>query len=314
MTAVLNGHSEKPGFSQKPGFFQKTMKLSDQALKDQLLTLADNQFKLPEHVDMFKRTLEMMPHVGSVDSELRDDLIYTCLATWMLDENELYTEDQYKELLAIALDDEHLFYRLGEKDTDSVFTRTFSMLLLPLILIAHRRRPFLSREELIHVKERIITYLTQEQDFRGYVEEGDKGWAHALAHAADALDDLARCKELYADDLRDILNIIQKKVANPDFVYNFEEDERLSIPAIACLERKLLKEADVKNWLNDFIPLAKQTEPFPASYRQAINIKFFLRSLYFRASKPETAEAIGETSAQTLTELVHDVLRQISRF
>lgn len=290
------------------------MKLSEQALKERLLPLAADEFKLPQGVDVYQRVQEMLPHVGAVDSELRDDLIYTCLATWMLDERELFTEEQYKEILAVALDDMHLFYRLGEKDTDSVFTRTFSMLLLPLILIAHRRRPFLSRDELLHVKERVQSYLAQEQDFRGFVVEGDKGWAHAVAHAADALDDLARCKEMNATDLRDILQVIREKVANPHLVYTFEEDERLAIPVIACLERKMLKEADVKEWLNSFVPLAKETEPFPASYRQALNVKMFLRSLYFRASRADTAVTIGETSAHTLIALVRDVLNQISRF
>lgn len=290
------------------------MKLSEQALKDRLTTLSDNEFALPEQSTAFQRTLEMMPHIGSVDSELRDDLIYACLATWMLDENELYTEDQYKQLLDIALDEEHLFYRLGEKDTDSVFARTFSMLMLPLILIAHRRRPFLSQEEVRHIKNRVFDYLAQEQDWRGYVEEQGKGWAHALAHAADALDDLARCQEMDADDLRDILNLIRDKVANPAFVYNFEEDERLAIPVLACLGRKLLKETDVKAWLNSFIPLARETEPFPACYRQAINVKFFLRTLYFRGRKPDTVAIIGEASAKTLTDLVHTILNEISRF
>lgn len=290
------------------------MQLSEQALKERLLPLAADEFKLPDGVDAYQRVREMLPHIGAVDSELRDDLIYTCLATWMLDERELFSEEQYKEILAVALDDMHLFYRLGEKETDSVFTRTFSMLLLPLLLIAHRRRPFLSRDELLHVKERVLAYLAQEQDFRGFVVEGDKGWAHAVAHAADALDDLARCKELHAADLLDILQVIREKVANPQLVYNFEEDERLAIPVLACLERKLLKEAEVKTWLNSFIPLAQEKEPFPASYRQAINIKMFLRSLYFRASKADTAVAIGETSTQTLLKLVHDILNQISRF
>ncbi|WKL05120.1 DUF2785 domain-containing protein [Paenibacillus amylolyticus] len=32
----------------------------------------------------------------------------------------------------------------------------------------------------------------KERDYRGYDEE--KGWAHAIAHAADVLDDLAQCK------------------------------------------------------------------------------------------------------------------------
>lgn len=290
------------------------MKLSEQALKDQLSALADNEFALPEGGDAFRRTQEMLPHLGSVDSELRDDLIYSCLATWMLDEAELYTEDQYKAILAVVLDEAHLFYQIGEVGEDGVFRRTFSMLLLPLILIAHRRRPFFSREEVLHLKSQVFAYLAQERDFRGYVIEENKGWAHAVAHSADALDDLARCQELNAADLQDILNLIRDIVAQPRLVYVFEEDERLVTPVIACLERKLLKEADVKEWLQGFEPLARQTEPFPDCYRQALNIKHFLRSLYFRAQKEETAVAIGETSARTLAGLVADLLQAIGRF
>ncbi|MCP4362443.1 MAG: DUF2785 domain-containing protein [Chloroflexi bacterium] len=290
------------------------MKLSERALKDQLIELANNKFVLPAQADAFQRTLEMMPHIGSPDSELRDDLIYTCLATWILDDPELFTEEQFKELLALALDEEHLFYRLGEQNTDSVFRRSFSMLLLPLILIAHRQRPFLTQAEVRQVKTQVLDYLSREQDLRGYVTADDKGWAHTVAHAADALDDLAQCKELEADDLGDILNGIQGKVAVSEKVYQFEEDERLVIPALACLGRKLLKEPDVKNWLNSFVSLAQETEPFPACYRRAMNVKLFLRSLYFRAQNPATAATIGETSAHALMELTLDVLNEIGRF
>jgi hypothetical protein len=290
------------------------MQLSERALKDQLITLSENDFQLPEQGDPYQRALEMMPHIGSIDSELRDDLIYSCLATWILDERELFAEEQLKDLLHIVLDEEHLYYHLGENDTDSVFTRSFSMLLLPLLLIAHRRRPYLTHDELQGVKAKILAYIGREKDLRGYVEEEDKGWAHAIAHSADALDDLAQCKELDGDDLKDILNTIRKMVAVSDIVYNFEEDERLAIPVFAVLGRKQLKEADVVEWLDSFVPLAKEMEPFPAAYRQALNIKNFLRSLYFRARKPEAVELIGEQSATNLAELTDETLLKISRF
>lgn len=290
------------------------MQLSERALKDQLITLSENKFELPENANYYQRALEMMPHLGSVDSELRDDLIYSCLATWLLAEEAFFTEDELKDLLAIALDEEHLFYEIGKTNSDSVFMRSFSMLTVPLLLIAHRRRPYLTKEELLTIKSKLLSYLQQENDLRGYVDEADKGWAHAVAHSADALDDLAQCKELGADDLRDILAAIRDKIAQPALIYNFEEDERMVIPVIACLSRKTLKEADVVEWLNSFVPLAQELEPFPAKYRQALNVKQFLRSLYFRASKPETAVAIGEVSAQNLADLTKQTLAQISRF
>ena len=283
------------------------MQLSERALKDQLVNLSENKFQLPEQAEPYQRVLEMMPHLGSTDSELRDDLIYSCLATWLLDEQEFFSEEQLKEILMITLDDQHLFYKLGETGTNSIFMRSFSMLLLPLLLIAHRRRPYLTKEDLLSVKTRIVDYIQREKDLRGYVEEGDKGWAHAMAHAADALDDLVLCQELGAEELLEILNTIRGMVARTEVVYNFEEDERWAIPVMAVLGRKILKEADVIAWFDSFVPLAEENEPFPPVYRRALNIKNFMRSIYFRARRPETADQIGEQSAANLVELTRQI-------
>ena len=62
------------------------------------------------------------------------------------------------------------------------------------------------------------------------------------------------------------------------------------------------------------MPLAQQKEPFPDCYRQAQNVKNFLRSLYFRARQPETAVLIGENSANALAELVNKTLQTIALF
>ncbi len=108
------------------------MKLSERALKDQLYEIADNDFALPEQAKAMPRALEMLPHLGSPDAELRDDLIYSTLATWILADK--FEDDELKTLLKQLLTDEHIFFKLGETDTDSVFMRSFSMLIIPLIL------------------------------------------------------------------------------------------------------------------------------------------------------------------------------------
>jgi hypothetical protein len=288
------------------------MRLSERALKDQLYDIVEDEYRLPEQADAMARAMEMLPHIGSPDSELRDDLIYMILAKWVM--ADLFTAEQLTALLTIYTDDAHLFYKIGERGTDSVFTRSFSMLGIPPILAAHRKRPFLTPTELRQLKTRILEYLAQEQDLRGYVTEEDKGWAHAAAHTADCLDELAQCPELNAADLLDILQAIRAKIGTPLTVYVYEEGERMVYPVLACLKRKLLREAEVKAWLAGFVPLCQGTEPFPDVYRQALNVKLFLRSLYFRAKKPETVEAIGEKSAHALRNLVDEVLREIAHF
>ena len=293
------------------------MRLSERALKDQLYEIADNDFALPEQAKALPRALEMLPHLGSPDAELRDDLIYSTLAAWILAGR--FEDDDLKSLLRQLLTEEHLFYKLGESDTDSVFMRSFSMLLVPLILSQHRERPFLMPYELRDVNVKLLDYLEQEQDLRGFVLDADeagepKGWAYAVAHSADALDELAQCKELGSEELLEILTAIRQKTAESKIVFVHLEDERLVTPVIAALGRKVLTPTDVQSWLDGFVPLARQTEPFPDCYRQAQNVKNFLRSLYFRARKPETAEQIGDNSANALAELVHKTLQQIALF
>lgn len=293
------------------------MKLSERALKDQLYEIADNEFALPEQAKALPRALEMLPHLGSPDAELRDDLLYSTLATWILADK--FEDDDLKTVLRQLLTEEHLFYKLGELDTDSVFMRSFSVLLLPLILSCHRKRPFLMPYELRELKVKLLDYLEREQDLRGFILDEDeagepKGWAHAIAHTADALDELVQCKDMGSEELLEILDAIRQRIAEPKVVFTHSEDERLVTPVIAALGRKLLTPADVKSWLEGFVPLAQQTEPFPDCYRQTQNVKNFLRSLYFRARKPETAELIGENSANALAELVGKTLQTIALF
>lgn len=293
------------------------MRLSERALKDQLYEIADNDFALPEQAKAMPRALEMLPHLGSPDAELRDDLIYGTMATWILADK--FEDDELKTLLKQLLTDEHIFFKLGETDTDSVFMRSFSMLLIPLILNWHRQRPFLMPYELREVKVKLLDYLEKEQDLRGFVLDEDeagepKGWAHAVAHTADALDDLVRCKEMGSEELLEILNAMRQKAAESKLVFVHLEDERLVTPVIAALGRKVLTPPDVQSWLAGFVPLAQQKEPFPDCYRQAQNVKNFLRSLYFRARQPETADLIGENSANALAELVNKTLQTIALF
>ncbi len=289
------------------------MKLSERALKEQLYALAENEYRLPARADGVQRILEMLPHLGSPDSELRDDLIYTTLTQWIVIQT-LFTGEQLQSILPILTDDTHLFYKIGEKESDSVFTRSFSMLTLGLFIEAHNKKPYLNRVELLALKETILRYLQAEQDVRGFVAEDDKGWAHAIAHTADCLYALVLTPELEAADLLAILGGIRAKTAVSSTVFIHEEDERLVYPVIAILQRKLLREIDVKEWLKGFVPLAQQTEPFPDCYYQAINIKNFLRSLTFRGQQSKTIELIGDNSATALVTLVDGVLQEIGRF
>ena len=85
---------------------------------------------------------------------------------------------------------------LGEHGTDTVFRRSFSALVLAECIDARQRtrRRWLPDDKLLSWGDRLAAWLVRERDLRGFVP--GKGWAHALAHGADALGALAESPRL----------------------------------------------------------------------------------------------------------------------
>ena len=52
-------------------------------LKEELLQIKNNNYAVPEDVDAYPYAQWMLDYIGSPDAELRDDLIYSTLHTWI---------------------------------------------------------------------------------------------------------------------------------------------------------------------------------------------------------------------------------------
>lgn len=266
--------------------------LTESELKRQLQAIAADDYRVPDNVDYWQITQAMLVHIGAIDPELRDDLIYTTLVKWA--GADRYTNEQYRALLRAALDEQHLFFRLGERDTDAVFTRAFSALLGVLPVYNHRQQPFLMPDEVRETLAKVLDYFEREDDLRGYVDI--KGWAHAVAHTADLLDELAQCEEIQHDDLLRILTAIRAKAATAETIYIAEEDERLAYATLSLLGREAVTSDEVKAWIKRFAPIERV-----GKWRERhLNTKHFLRSLYFQAKYRHIAEWICEPIDETL--------------
>ena len=178
----------------------------------------------------------MIEHIGSPDAELRDQLIYGwffhLIVTKNLLEHELLTE-----LLEFALND-LLMKGIGEKGTDTVFTRSFTTLLIALILSRDNVDDFLDQSMILRVKDKLIDYITMEKDLRGYV--ASKGWAHSVAHVADTFDELIKSKKVDSKHYGEMLYALWNKVFVSSSAYIHEEDERILIPIIEMLEQDMI--------------------------------------------------------------------------
>jgi hypothetical protein len=266
--------------------------LTETQLKQQLQAIAANEYRVPANADYWSVTQDMLTHLGSVDAELRDELIYTTFIKWA--RAGLYSSDQYRTLLNALLDDQHLFYGLGERDTDTVFMRSFSALLLVWPIYQHRQQPFLTQQEIHMTLDKVLDYFARENDLRGYVEV--KSWAHAVAHTADLLDELALCSEIAAAGLRRILDAIHAKAATAETFYTAEEDERLAYATLSLLGRDVVPHAEVEAWIRSFAPIERVGNWRP----QHLNTKNFLRSLYFQAQYRQIAAWIRAPIDETL--------------
>ena len=267
-------------------------------LKEKLIKIEKNNYLLEMEEDYFNIGLEMLDNIGSLDPILRDDLIYGTLSHWIL-ENK-FTVEQLKKLLNISLDTHHLFYKLYEKNDDAVFKRTFSVLIVALIIKKHREENFLAKEELYEVKDKLIEYMNNEQDVRGYVEV--KGWAHSAAHTADALDELVQCSYITKKDLLDILNSIKAKVCIGYYVYIEEESERMITAVENSFNRNMLSDSEITEWLYEF-KLQNTKASYIENMHLNVNVKGFLRALYFRLLYQDKFNGINEEIKKTIRSL-----------
>lgn len=274
--------------------------MEKEALKKILKNIKDNDYAVPYGINQYDLSIDMMDNIGDIDSELRDDLILCILSKWIID-GVLPTSVVY-ELLMIALDEHHLLNGLGEI-SDTVFSRTFSAEIVAAIIYKHRQEKFLSEIDIKKVLNTVLKFYNEDKDVRGFVE--GKGWAHGAAHGADVLDELARCQEVGYEELKEILYSIYKKVNVNHYGYIHFEDERMITPVKAILERKIIPEKEVGDWISNFNKIDK-TGTYPERLVIDFNVNTFLKSLYFRLIYIDEYKQIANVAK--------GVLKEISRF
>lgn len=243
-----------------------------------LQRIEENDYELRSGEQLRDYVKLMLEYIGDPQPKLRDDLIYSTFYKW-INEKQWFSDAELRELLLILLDEQHLFYHIGSKEDQAVFTRTFSVLIVALILQRHREQAFLASAEFTNVKEALIRYYEEEQDLRGFMPE--EGWAHAAAHGADALDELVLCSESDAAIREEVLAVIQRMLYNDQHIFSDEEDERIATIVATMIDHHLLPQQSIVDWIRNL----EQCGGWPRSrgqYVARVNTKNFVRSLYFR--------------------------------
>jgi len=180
---------------------------------------ARHQFMLQEGDWLLQ---EMLTHIGSPDAELRDQLIYRTFID-LLSDNLLSTQ-QLQNLFDTTTSDDFLYRNIGEEMTDSVFTRSFSALLVANLLAKDAELLILNDDRLQIFFQKIGRYLLLEKDTRGHVQ--DKGWAHSIAHGADLAAMTIKHPKFDLQHAPSILHAL-KLVSWKGTVFVNDEEERL---------------------------------------------------------------------------------------
>jgi hypothetical protein len=272
--------------------------MEKQELKTLLRNIKDSKYAVPEGVNPYKLSLELMDYIGDIDGELRNDLLWGVLAAFIM--GDVLTPEEAHDIFEIALDEKHILNGLGEID-DRVFCRTFSVEAVACIIFKHRN--FLSDSDILKAFNTVLKFFNEDRDVRGFVE--GKSWAHGAAHGADALMELAQCKVIGYEGLKEILASIHKKINNNYYGYINNEDERMISAVKEVLERNMIPAEEIEEWIRSFGNIEK-TGILPDDLFIEFNLTLFLKSLYFRL--------VDNTKYEQIAKIVKEVLKKTSRF
>lgn len=251
--------------------------MNKKELIKQLKTIKENDYEIKKE-DATEYLKDMLIHIGDPDPLLRDKLICSCLSTW-IEVKRYFDNETLRSLTHQLMTKQFIFNGIGQKNDDSVYTRSFSMLLINPILEVHLINPIFKKEDIILIKESLIKYFELEQDTRAY--DSEKGWAHSVSHYADSLYILLNCPELKEEDCFEILDMLQKKYLSHSDILTTDEDERMGVCiAYSIIGEQLVSEDKICEWINGFKKI-KDIQDWQERFNIKTNVMHLMRSVYF---------------------------------
>ncbi|CAM4274420.1 hypothetical protein BAMA_15360 [Bacillus manliponensis] len=271
-------------------------------LQQQLELIQKNGYTQMQQINLNELSLHMLKHIGSTDSYLREQLIYEGFSHLIL--NHHLSTAQLEKLLTNSLEDTYLLNDISNPNTDSVFTRSYSALLIALILHADRTKTFLKKETIEQITRKLIDYMNREVDFRGYVPQ--KGWAHNIAHASDAFNELIHNPKTTSECYEEITHCLTNKIFVYTTVYYNNEDERIVTPLLSMLTYEF-PQKQLCNIINGKIQLLtnyKKRLPIYEYCNLCANVKTFLRTLFFRTKMDPQYRTVALQTEKMLRDLL----------
>jgi hypothetical protein len=245
---------------------------------------------------------ELVDFLASADPELRDEIGYSTLAAWIY-QSRILQPDAILALNQRLLD--NLKQGIGEQDTDGVFRRSFSALVLSVVVARDNATPFLNAQDLRRIEDSALVYLNAELDVRGY--DPVKGWMHSAAHTADLLKFLARSRYLAPSEQNRILDAIVAKLTEAVVVFTHGEDERFARAVLSVVNRLDFDREAFRMWAKARPNRPTSARPTVAELRAFQNMKNLLSKLEVLLSlDPRPSESV-QSARDSVREALKDL-------
>lgn len=236
-----------------------------------------NGLKVPGDRPLTELTTELTAMLGDPDPAVRDGIAHPTLTAWI--SNGVYDHllDGLGDGMAAGF-----IVGLGQDGTDTVFRRSFSVLVLAECIERDNKAHLVSPGTMVRWGDRIASWFVRERDLRGFVP--GKGWAHAMAHGADAIGALATSEAMGRLELTVLLDVLADRLLLPtDYHLVHGEPDRLARATMRVLRRDLVSLEVLEPWL---ARLANNARPHGLSendpYLVAGNVQSYLRALHLQ--------------------------------
>ena len=247
-----------------------------------LRELKAHEFAVADQGERQRRALGLLDCLSDPDPALRDGIAYEALSTWM--RGGQLADPTLAELL------DRLLPMLSAEDTAG-FRRPFAALVLSEVARTDRLQPWLSATERARLVAATADYLAGVRDHRGFVD--GEGWRHGVAHASDAVLQLALNPALDATQLDRLRDAVAVQVAPADgHAYIHGEPLRLARSILFIARRGTHDGGEWERWLQRIAapaPLPDWNAAFSSESGLARrhNVVAFLSALYLLASEQD---------------------------
>jgi uncharacterized protein DUF2785 len=207
--------------------------------------IVQQKYAPPEDADVVALAGELSELLSSPNPELRDEIAYSTLTAWIY-QKQILDGESVRRLTDVWL--HNLEAGIGERGTDTVFRRSFSALMLSVVVARDNAKPFLTEDDIRRIETAALKYFEAERDVRGY--DPEKGWVHSVAHTADLLKFVARNRHLEPAGQPRLLEAIAKKLTTAPVVFFNGEDERIARAVLSVINRSDFDRAGFAAWVS----------------------------------------------------------------